>query len=100
MICPAGEAGTEAGEGLGSSAGKADGREGIGALNYDDISLPVVDGATVTPIRTMVFPGFGPHEVAISQKYHRVYVTQPGQKRVIVIDGRTGFQMPDPRSPR
>ncbi|MGH4000050.1 MAG: YncE family protein, partial [Pseudonocardiaceae bacterium] len=64
-------------------------------LNYDDISLKVVDGAAFTPVQTIVFPGFGPTEVAISQKYHRVYVTQPGQKRVVVLDGRTLTQMPD-----
>lgn len=58
-------------------------------VNYEDISLSVVDGEQFTLLGTHKFPGFGLISVASSQKYHRVFVTQPGQNRVLVIDGQT-----------
>ncbi len=64
-------------------------------LNYDDISLSIVEGHNFTLAQTMTFPGFGLIEVGVSQKYHRVYITQPGQKRLIVVDGATRTQLPD-----
>jgi len=64
-------------------------------LNYDDHSVSIIDGASFTPIQTMVFPGSGLIKVGISQKYHRVFITQPGQDRVLVLDGGTRTQLPD-----
>ncbi|MEU4427096.1 hypothetical protein AB0F81_41275 [Actinoplanes sp. NPDC024001] len=64
-------------------------------LNYEDISLSIVEGHNFTLAHTMTFPGFALIEVAVSQKHHRVYITQPGQKRLIVVDGATRTQLPD-----
>jgi DNA-binding beta-propeller fold protein YncE len=58
-------------------------------VNYQDISVTVVDAETFTVLKTTTFPGFALIEVAVSQKYNRIFVTQPGQKRIIVIDGQT-----------
>ncbi len=58
-------------------------------VNYQDISVTVVDAETFTVLKTMTFPGFGLIAVAVSQKYNRIFVSQPGQKRIIVLDGET-----------
>jgi hypothetical protein len=31
--------------------------------------------------------------VAVSQKYHRVFIPQPGQKRLLIVDGATRVAM-------
>ncbi len=64
----------------------------IYVVNYDDISVSVVDGATFSPLETVKFPGFGLIDVAVSQKFNRVFITQPGQKRILVLDGATRTQ--------
>lgn len=58
-------------------------------VNYQDTRITVVDAATFTVLKTMTFPGSALIEIAVSQKYHRIFVTQPAQKRIIVIDGQT-----------
>lgn len=61
-------------------------------VNYQDVSVSVIDAAQFTLVDTLTFPGFGMIATAVSQKYHRVFVTQPGQKRIIVIDAQTRTQ--------
>jgi hypothetical protein len=67
----------------------------IYVVNYDDISVSVIDGATFSPLATVTFPGFGLIGVAVSQKFNRVFITQPGQKRILVLDGATRTQLPE-----
>ena len=62
-------------------------------LNYQDHSLSVVDGASFAVLNTLVFQGWGEYSVVVSEKYHRVFVSQGGQKRVLVIDGPSGTQL-------
>jgi DNA-binding beta-propeller fold protein YncE len=63
-------------------------------VNYQDISVTVVDAETFTVLKTITFPGFGLITVVVSQKYNRIFVTQPAQKRIIVIDGQTLTELP------
>ena len=58
-------------------------------VNYQDVSVSVIDAAQFTVVDTLKIPGFGMIAVAVSQKYHRIFATQPGQKRMIVIDAKT-----------
>ena len=58
-------------------------------VNYQDVSVSVIDAAQFTVVDTLKIPGFGMISIAVSQKYHRIFATQPGQKRMIVIDAKT-----------
>jgi DNA-binding beta-propeller fold protein YncE len=62
-------------------------------VNYQDHSLSVIDGGSFAVLDTLVFAGWGEYSAAVSQKYHRVFVIQAGQKRVLVIDGQTRTQL-------
>jgi DNA-binding beta-propeller fold protein YncE len=63
-------------------------------VNYQDASLSVIDAAQFTVVDTMQIPGFSMISTAVSQKYHRIFATQPGQKRMIVINAQTRTQLP------
>jgi hypothetical protein len=63
-------------------------------VNYDDINVSLVDGTSFGTLATMQLDGFGILDVAVSQKYHRVFIPQHGQKRLIVIDGATRTLLP------
>lgn len=65
----------------------------IYVMNRSDVSVSVIDGNNYTPVQTISFQGFAPIEMAVSQKYHRVYITQPGQKRILILDGNTLDQL-------
>jgi DNA-binding beta-propeller fold protein YncE len=57
------------------------------AVNYHDISVSVIDSDTFAVVATLTFPGFALTGVAVSSRFHRAYAVQPGQERVLVIDG-------------
>jgi DNA-binding beta-propeller fold protein YncE len=58
-------------------------------VNYQNATISVIDAASFAVADTLQIPGSGLLAAAVSQKYHRIFVTQPGQKRIIVIDAKT-----------
>ncbi len=55
-------------------------------VNRTGVSVSVIDALSFNVLATINFAGAGFIGAAVSQKFNRIYVTQPIQKRILVID--------------
>ncbi len=63
------------------------------AVNYHDMSISVIDTESFAVVKTLAFDGFAIIGVAVSRRFNRVFANQPGQNRVLVVDGGTDAPM-------